>query len=226
MSAAAKVYLLAYNGFLVLGWTFVLYRGLLHYASSPSLKEFYNDLYSAVEQPLKVSQTLAVLEILHAMLGLVRSGVMLTFFQVFSRETLLWFVASAGGPKIQSHYGFAMMVLAWTISEIIRYSFYFFNIIHRTPYILTWCRYTFFIVLYPTGVAGELLLIGNMMPIAQETGIFSYRLPNKWNISFDFFTFLCVAVLLYVPVFPQLYGHMLKQRRKIIGGGGNVDKKD
>eukprot|EP00118_Oscarella_pearsei_P007344 m.35519 g.35519 ORF g.35519 m.35519 type:complete len:150 (+) comp32138_c0_seq4:296-745(+) len=140
------------------------------------------------------------MQVVHAMTGLVRSGVMLTFFQVLSRETLLWLVASSGGPTIQTHYGFVMMVIAWTFAEIIRYS------------------YTLFIVLYPTGVMGELLLIGNMLPIAKETGMFSYRLPNQWNISFDFFTALCCATFLYIPVFPQLYMHMLVQRRKILGG--------
>eukprot|EP00118_Oscarella_pearsei_P007345 m.35524 g.35524 ORF g.35524 m.35524 type:complete len:227 (+) comp32138_c0_seq6:13-693(+) len=213
---AKKAYLLAYNGFLVLGWTFVLYRCVLHLTrTSPGTKEFYEGFYKTVEYPLKVSQTLAVV---HAMTGLVRSGVMLTFFQVLSRETLLWLVASSGGPTIQTHYGFVMMVIAWTFAEIIRYSYYFFNLVNWTPYIVTWSRYTLFIVLYPTGVMGELLLIGNMLPIAKETGMFSYRLPNQWNISFDFFTALCCATFLYIPVFPQLYMHMLVQRRKILGG--------
>ena len=44
-----------------------------------------------------------------------------------------------------------MMVLAWSITEVIRYAFYALNLFNAAPYILLWCRYTFFYILYPIG---------------------------------------------------------------------------
>ncbi|XP_062520821.1 very-long-chain (3R)-3-hydroxyacyl-CoA dehydratase 2-like [Corticium candelabrum] len=211
----SAIYAVAYNGFLVLGWSVVLWRSalsLLDYKEN-GLRTFYAD----VENSLKVSQTLAVLEIVHAALGLFSSGVFLTAFQVASRLFLLWGVTNLGGLPVQQHYGVVLMVLAWTITEIIRYSFYGLTVCNKLPYCLKWCRYSFFIVLYPVGVAGELLLIFKLMGMPKVTEMMSLRMPNKLNFAFDFYWFLWFVLLLYPIIFPQLYGHMFQQRRKKIG---------
>ena len=49
------------------------------------------------------------------------------------------------------------MLFAWTLTEIIRYSYYTLNLMNTNVGIITWLRYTLFIVLYPIGVTGELL---------------------------------------------------------------------
>lgn len=61
------------------------------------------------------------------------------------------------------------------------------------------CRYTFFIVLYPMGVAGELLTIYAALPYVQKTGLYSVTLPNKYNFSFDYYTFLILTMVSYIP---------------------------
>jgi very-long-chain (3R)-3-hydroxyacyl-CoA dehydratase len=59
------------------------------------------------------------------------------------------------------------MLLAWSVTEVIRYSFYAWNILDEVPYFLLWlryqyrgisidCRYSTFWVLYPIGVGAEL----------------------------------------------------------------------
>lgn len=60
-------------------------------------------------------------------------------------------------------------------------------------------RYTFFIVLYPMGVTGELLTIYAALPHVQKTGLYSVTLPNKYNFSFDYYTFLIVVMVSYIP---------------------------
>ncbi len=45
-----------------------------------------------------------------------------------------------------------MFLYAWSITEMIRYSFYAGGLLHMTPGVLTWLRYTLFIILYPIGV--------------------------------------------------------------------------
>ncbi|XDV30184.1 hypothetical protein PO909_033154 [Leuciscus waleckii] len=78
-------------------------------------------------------------------------------------------------------------------------------------------RYTFFIVLYPMGVSGELLTIYAALPYVQKTGLYSITLPNKYNFSFDYHTFLILIMISYIPLFPQLYFHMMRQRKKVLG---------
>lgn len=60
-------------------------------------------------------------------------------------------------------------------------------------------RYTFFIVLYPMGVSGELLTIYAALPYVQKTGLYSITLPNKYNFSFDYHTFLILIMISYIP---------------------------
>lgn len=60
-------------------------------------------------------------------------------------------------------------------------------------------RYTFFIVLYPMGVTGELLTIYAALPYVQKTGLYSVTLPNKYNFSFDYYTFLILVMISYIP---------------------------
>ncbi|KAG9476570.1 hypothetical protein GDO78_003226 [Eleutherodactylus coqui] len=87
-------------------------------------------------------------------------------------------------------------------------------------------RYNLFIVLYPLGVAGELLTIYAALPYVRKTGMYSLRLPNKYNVSFDYYYFLIAVMCFYVPLFPQLYFHMLRQRRKVLYGEVFVEKDD
>lgn len=72
----------------------------------------------------------------------------------------------------------------------IKYRAYHFANLHR---------YTFFIVLYPMGVAGELLTIYAALPYVQKTGLYSITLPNKYNFSFDYHTFLILIMISYIP---------------------------
>ena len=111
-----------------------------------------------------------------------------------------------------------MFISAWTLTEVVRYSFYLFALIGEVPYAIQWCRYTFFIVLYPLGVTGELLSIYGSLNDVAERKLYYIELPNKANIAFNYFYYLILIMLLYIPIFPQLYLHMIAQRKKVIGG--------
>lgn len=70
-----------------------------------------------------VVQSLAILEVVHAALGWVRSPVPTTAIQVASRLFMVWAVSerydqASGNPF------YASMVLAWSITECVRYPFY------------------------------------------------------------------------------------------------------
>uniref|UniRef100_A0AAY4C1A3 Very-long-chain (3R)-3-hydroxyacyl-CoA dehydratase n=1 Tax=Denticeps clupeoides TaxID=299321 RepID=A0AAY4C1A3_9TELE len=208
--ALATAYLVIYNVIMTAGWLVIAVGLVRAYLARGS----YHGLYYSIEKPLKFFQTGALLEVGAA--GIVPSSVVLTGFQVMSRVFLTWAVTHSV-IEVQSEDSVLLFVMAWTVTEIIRYSFYTFSLLNHLPYVIKWARYTFFIVLYPMGVTGELLTIYAALPYVQKTGLFSVTLPNKYNFSFDYYTFLILTMLSYIPLFPQLYFHMLRQRKKVLG---------
>ena len=94
-----------------------------------------------------------------------------------------------------------LIILAWSITEVIRYSFYLAGLLKKESQLLLFCRYTFFIVLYPMGVTGELLIV------------YSYLLPFEIGINLPSLV-LTTITLVYIIFFPKMYLHMWSQRRK------------
>ncbi|TNN65849.1 Very-long-chain (3R)-3-hydroxyacyl-CoA dehydratase 1 [Liparis tanakae] len=128
--------------------------------------------------------------------------------------------------EIQNEESVILFLVVWTMTEITRYSYYTFNLLHHLPYFIKWARYNLFIVLYPLGVAGELLTIYAALPFIRRSGMYSMRLPNKYNVSFDYYYCLIIVMLSYIPLFPQLFFHMLRQRRRVLHGEVIVEKDD
>lgn len=213
MVAPVKIYLVFYNVVLTLGWGVILVLAVQHLTK----KNTHIGLYDSVEKPLKIFQSAAILEVLHCAVGIVPSSVVLTAFQVASRLFLTWAVAHSV-PQVHDNPGVAGFVLAWSITEVIRYSFYAFSLLDSLPYVLQWCRYTFFFFLYPIGVTGELVTIYSSLGHVSKSGLYSVSMPNRLNFSFDYYIFLIVVMFSYIPIFPQLYFHMIRQRKKVIGG--------
>uniref|UniRef100_A0A8C6RJ46 Very-long-chain (3R)-3-hydroxyacyl-CoA dehydratase n=1 Tax=Nannospalax galili TaxID=1026970 RepID=A0A8C6RJ46_NANGA len=202
----ATAYLVIYNVVMTAGWLVIAVGLVRAYLAKGS----YHSLYYSIEKPLKFFQTGALLEV-----RIVPSSVVLTSFQVMSRVFLIWAVTHSV-KEVQSEDSVLLFVIAWTITEIIRYSFYTFSLLNHLPYIIKWARYTLFIVLYPMGVAGELLTVYAALPFVRQAGLYSISLPNKYNFSFDYYAFLILIMMSYIPIFPQLYFHMIHQRRKVL----------
>uniref|UniRef100_A0A1I8C1U6 Very-long-chain (3R)-3-hydroxyacyl-CoA dehydratase n=1 Tax=Meloidogyne hapla TaxID=6305 RepID=A0A1I8C1U6_MELHA len=102
--------------------------------------------------------------------------------------------------------GVPMLLIAWSITEVIRYSFYALNLINAVPSVLIWMRYTFFILLYPLGAGGELLTMFAALPEIAERKHFTIEMPNSANFAFNFYWAVILLALTYIPLFPQLYG--------------------
>lgn len=192
-------YLSAYNLISFALWFAVLIRlCILYYLVGPEfVAEGMGDFVTWV-------QTLAVLEVVHVAFGLVKSSLVTTAMQVASRLVLVWGVVQPF-PAAAATVGFCTMVLAWSITECIRYPFYYFALQGKVPKVLEWLRYTTFIVLYPLGASSEAWLVYRALPAAQF-----------WHPYYALF--LKVLLLIYPPSFYVLYMHMWKQRRKVIGG--------
>lgn len=168
-SSLATVWLLLYNVSLMAGWSSIGYAIFKEMVTGDGN---YKILYHNVERQLKFFQTAAILEVVHCAIGLVPSSAILTFFQVLSRVAVLWGVM-VPIVKVQINLGCAMLLVAWTITEIIRYSYYAFSLLGYMPYVLVYLRYTLFIVLYPIGVTGELLSIIRALPIVKQTELYT-----------------------------------------------------
>jgi len=79
------------------------------------------------------------------------------------------------------------MVIAWSSTEVIRYTFYAFNLVGMNPYVLLWLRYTTFYILYPVGASSEAFLTFATLP-KSSSGWF-----NGWN-STDYVRLVLFAI--------------------------------
>lgn len=73
------------------------------------------------------------------MMGLVRSAVLTTLMQVYSRVFVVWALME-GVAGTSDSVGVLLIVYAWGITEVIRYAFYFCSVVNMVPYPLVWCR--------------------------------------------------------------------------------------
>lgn len=98
--------------------------------------------------------------------GIVRAPIMTTVMQVASRLLLVWAITYPY-PFITQAPFYASMLVAWSLTEVIRYSFFALNVAGFQPKILTWLRYNTFIILYPIGIFSECSLIMIVSKILQ-----------------------------------------------------------
>jgi very-long-chain (3R)-3-hydroxyacyl-CoA dehydratase len=114
------------------------------------------------------------------------------------------------------------MVLSWALTEVVRYAFYAATLLlgnGSAPAFLTWARYSTFFVLYPTGAGSEALVNFATLPVSLARGgaWWDARPLAQWDV------YALVRGVLFIAWWPGLYPmytHMIKQRRKMFGGGG------
>lgn len=210
-SLPRRLYLSLYNWTLLFGWCQVLYFVL------KTLKESGHErVYNAAEKPFLLAQSAALLELLHGLVGLVRSPITSTLPQIGSRLYLTWGTLWSF-PEIQSHVLVTSLLISWSITEIIRYSFFGFKeAFGFYPPWLLWLRYSSFIIFYPIGISSEVGLIYIALPFIKASERYCIRMPNKWNLSIDYFYGAIFAMAIYVPGSPHLYTYMLGQRKKAL----------
>ncbi|XP_022751128.1 very-long-chain (3R)-3-hydroxyacyl-CoA dehydratase PASTICCINO 2-like [Durio zibethinus] len=211
LTALRRLYLSIYNWTIFIGWFQVLFLAL------KTLKESdHEHVYNAVEKPLLLAQSAAVLEILHGLVGLVRSPISSTLPQIGSRLYLTWGILWSF-PEIRTHILVTSLVISWSITEIIRYSFFGMKeAFGFAPSWHLWLRYSTFLVLYPTGISSEVGLIYFALPYIKASNKYCIRMPNKWNFSFDYFYAAILTLGTYVPGSPHMYRYMLGQRKRAL----------
>lgn len=223
-SAAKNAYLIAYNAVSAALWAGVLYQTLNVGTKEITAAHKSQSLFSGKPNPVetvlsglstgrvfdeldnytRLTQSVAGLEILHSLLGVVRAPLLTTLMQVASRFLLVWGIAYQFPESTRHNPAYATMLLAWSITEVVRYSYFVFSLSGvGVPKLWTWLRYNTFLVLYPLGVASECWCVYSAIPLASQLKPeFGYAL---WAI-----------LAIYIPGFYVLFTHMLKQRSKIM----------
>lgn len=217
-SLVTFVYLLGYNILSVVLWSSILVRSLVHViADNPQT------LHGSIGKFTAYTQTLAVLEVAHVLLGILRGSLVTTVIQISSRLLLVWIICGEDFDAPTRSAAYASMVLAWSVTEVVRYSFYargtyssYYSASASSASAsassfsfsegenegekdwLKWLRYNTFWILYPIGAGSEAWCIYRTLP----------ELAGIWY-------WLAVAVLcIYPPGLANQYSHMIKQRKR------------
>jgi hypothetical protein len=106
-------------------------------------------------------------------------------------------------PEVATSYSTA------ELCQVPRYLFYALSLINAVPAPLLWLRYSLFMILYPTGISGEILCILQAMPMIQAANYLDFPLPNVLNFPFNYYQVLYYATALYLPGAPFLFMHMV-----------------
>ncbi|NXY81340.1 HACD3 dehydratase, partial [Alcedo cyanopectus] len=208
-----KGYLVMYNlvQFLGFSWIFVNMTVRLFILG----KSFY-DTFHTIADMMYFCQTLALMEIINSLIGLVRSPLLPAVVQVFGRNFVL-FVVLGSLEEMQSKPVVFFIFYFWSIIELFRYPYYMLSCIGIEWKPLTWLRYTAWIPLYPLGGLSEAVAIVQSIPIFSETGKFSLGLPNPLNVTIQFsFLLQLYLIALFLGLFVN-FRHLYKQRRQHLG---------
>lgn len=169
-----------------------------------------SEMHEYIGPLVVIFQTLAILEVVHAVVGFVKSSPLTTFVQVASRLIVLWFVTEKYEAAAKSPF-YAVMVFAWSLSEVTRYPFYVNQLLDSPSFMALWARYSFFIVLYPMGVLGEMQSIWASLP---HDLAWPWVDATGWSVR----DLVFLALLpVYIPGLFYLYTYLLASRRKVLG---------
>ena len=85
--------------------------------------------------------------------------------QVASRFLLVWGIAYNFPATTQHSPAYSTMLLAWSFTEVVRYSYFVFTLSGLgVPPLLSFLRYNTFMILYPLGISSECWLVFKAIP--------------------------------------------------------------
>ncbi|KAJ6948034.1 very-long-chain (3R)-3-hydroxyacyl-CoA dehydratase 2 [Populus alba x Populus x berolinensis] len=218
MPAFSKLYLFAYNSLQAFGWAVSLYAILINFFSTHSL----NGAYASAGDLICLLQTVSFLEVIHGALGVVPSGVLFPFMQWGGRTHFVLAIVRQI-VEVQELPSVFITFVAWSMAEVIRYSHYALNCVGSCPSLITYLRYTAFIVLYPIGLApGEMWTMYQALPFVKKKNLYADFFAA---FPFSYYDFLRVVLLCYPFLWLNLYRYLLKQRRSKLGRHQETKKK-
>ncbi|PSR86671.1 Very-long-chain (3R)-3-hydroxyacyl-CoA dehydratase [Actinidia chinensis var. chinensis] len=209
MTQLWSLYLFAYNSLQALGWAISLTRILSNFVSIQS----FAGAYASAGELICLLQTVAFLEVIHGAIGIVPSGVLLPLMQWGGRTHFLLAIVR-GIDEVQKLPSVFVALVAWGLIEVIRYPHYALNCVGSSPSLITYLRYTAFIVLYPLGLAGEMWLMYEALPFIKAKSLYADFFAG---LPFTYYNFVRVLLLCYPFMWLKLYLHLIKQRKSKLG---------
>eukprot|EP00998_Keelungia_sp_KM082_P005773 NODE_206_length_2307_cov_70.477523_g200_i0.p2 GENE.NODE_206_length_2307_cov_70.477523_g200_i0~~NODE_206_length_2307_cov_70.477523_g200_i0.p2 ORF type:complete len:477 (-),score=130.75 NODE_206_length_2307_cov_70.477523_g200_i0:79-1509(-) len=206
-TVVTNMYLTLYNAVQSVGWIYLLYLAISFLGEGVDAT---GSLWDAVGPTILMMQKLSLLEVVHSVIGAVKSPAAPAAMQIGVR--LMHITAATTSASLQTNVFLQLMVMAWIFAEISRYPLYTFSTNKINVPILTHLRYNLFLILYPLGALAELGMMHTGLPILMEDSFFGALIPNRM-------VFWALIAPLYPIVVGQLFSHMLAQRRKIYGRG-------
>ena len=104
--------------------------------------------------------------------------------QVSSRLLLVWGIVN-NFPYLAKSAGYSSMLIAWSVTEVIRYSYFTLTLSGFQPAFITWLRYNTFYVLYPLGISSECWLIYKAIVPAKKL-----RIEYAWILQLILFVYI------------------------------------
>ena len=182
------------------------------------------ETYNTVGNAMKFIQLLQFMEVMHPMFGYTKGNPLVAFLQVAGRGFILFCMIEAE-PRMQTKPVVFYVFLVWSLVEVFRYPYYITQLLNVEIPFLTWLRYTIWMPLYPLGFLCEGIIVLRNIPYFEETERFTVSLPNSWNFSFHFPTFMRLYLLLLsIPGMYTMMSHMNKTRFKKLGRS-NITRK-
>ena len=109
--------------------------------------------------------------------------------QVASRLLLVHLIVSPFPEATTSSPFYASMLVAWSVTEVIRYAYFFQALRGKDPGFLTWLRYNTFFVLYPVGISSEAVMMWKAKEEMSEPGrmavwaVLAIYVPGRWSFG-------------------------------------------
>jgi len=204
-------WLLFYNLFQFMGYLWVFTRLTIYSISNGYLKNGYK----TVENPIKLCQALTILEIIHPLIGFTKGDWSSPLVQFIARNFFLFIVVNYN-YQIQQSPIVSYVLLVWSFIELFRYPYYGIRLLNKQNYVITWCRYTLWIILYPLGAFLEGVIAYKSLDYYHSKRYFNIDLPNKMNFSFNFVLFLRIYLVILPLGLFHLMIYMWNQRKKIL----------
>lgn len=113
---------------------------------------------------------------------------MTAMMQVASRYALVWGVLLFA-PSVAASRAYTSMLLAWSTTEVVRYSFFAWSLATNGKHVpgwLLWLRYNTFFVLYPIGISSEVYLMWRSLTM--------HRIPPPYDGMYEAIVWSTLAI--------------------------------
>jgi very-long-chain (3R)-3-hydroxyacyl-CoA dehydratase len=124
-------------------------------------------------------------------------------------------------PRLCDYPAYTLQLIPWALTEVIRYSYLACKLSGFEPTAFTWLRYTAWIILYPTGIAGEWIQMWRSVVASKEEGLFA---EQGLGLAHQFVMAVCFFIIWPWGAY-QLLPHMARQRRKVMAELKTKDNK-